>query len=372
MNELTYWLTLTFLQDITIRRKNELYVNCWNHNPRVSIEQLFEDSSIWKEIGMTQEECEIFAASRSQLAQHSFLAEDMLSQGYDIIPLISRDYSQTLKDNLKMICPPILFSKGDKALLQTPSVAIVGSRNAIGISLEFTSTIAQKVVSEGKVVVSGFAKGVDRMALDAALEAGGKSIIVLPQGIATFSSGFKQYYKYIHQGRLLVVSPFFPTAPWSAEFAMRRNPYIYGLAKEIYVAQSDDKGGTWSGVIDGLRKKRSIYVRYPATGEQNANLLLIQKGALAVDKYGNRIQLSPDELLTPEEKERKNMEEKIKSLLSKGDMTSKDILREMTLDWSDSKIKAYLRKLPFVEEYKQHNKLYYKTRNKVDQLALVL
>jgi len=91
--------------------------------------------------------------------------------------------------------------------------------------------------------VSGFAKGVDRQALDSAVSAGGKSIIVLPQGIMTFGSGFKQYFKHIAQGRVLVMSTFAPNAPWSVEFAMARNAVIYGMASKIYVAQSDDKGG---------------------------------------------------------------------------------------------------------------------------------
>lgn len=217
-------------------------------------------------------------------------------------------------------------------------MAIVGSRRANTISLQFTSEIARKCVSEGKVVVSGFAKGVDRMALDATLEAGGKSIIVLPQGITTFSSGFKQYYKYIMQGRLLVLSTFHPKAPWSVEFAMRRNVFIYGLANEIYVAQSADKRGTWSGVIDGLRKKSKIFVRKPLSGEKNANLLLIQKGAIPVDNNGNIINISSQEMLTPEEIEKKNRDEKIKQLLdSCVSVTSKMVIEKLSIAWSDPK-----------------------------------
>ncbi len=52
----------------------------------------------------------------------------------------------------------------------------------------------------------------------------------------------------------MVLSTFPPKAGWSSGLAMARNPIIYGLANEIYVAESSDKGGTWSGVIDGLKK----------------------------------------------------------------------------------------------------------------------
>ncbi len=97
-----------------------------------------------------------------------------------------------------------------KELLQEDAVAIVGSRKAGEIALQFTDIIAKKCVSEHKVIVSGFAKGVDKQALDSAIEANGKSIIVLPQGILTFQSGFKKYYGPIVNGDLLVLSSFFP------------------------------------------------------------------------------------------------------------------------------------------------------------------
>ena len=168
------------------------------------------------------------------------------------------------------------------------SIAIVGSRNASEKSLEFTDNIAKLASKEYKVVVSGFAKGVDKQALDSAIKYKGQSIIVLPQGIMTFGSGFKKYYKQIVDGDVLVLSTFFPKAPWKAELAMARNPIIYGLADEIYVAESSEKGGTWSGVVDGLRKNRKIFVRKPDPAENNANNLLIQKGAIAVDFNGNQ------------------------------------------------------------------------------------
>jgi len=67
---------------------------------------------------------------------------------------------------------------------------------------------------------------------------------------------------------------------------MALNLIIYGLADEIFVAESSEKGGTWSGVMDGLRKGRKSYVRKPEPDEKNANILLIQKGAIAVDYNG--------------------------------------------------------------------------------------
>ena len=173
------------------------------------------------------------------------------------------------------------------SIMKEKSIAIVGSRKANDASLAFTDNIAKKASADYKVIVSGFAKGVDKQSLDSSLKYKGQSIIVLPQGITTFKSGYKKYYKQIIEGDVLVLSTFYPKAPWSVPLAMARNPIIYGLASEIYVAESSEKGGTWLGVIDGLRKGRKIYVRKPQLKEKNANNILIQKGAIPVDFEGN-------------------------------------------------------------------------------------
>lgn len=361
--ELTYWVTLALITKMWTKRKNEIYVNCFKHNPQISIIELFEDSSTWEEVGLNEIEKVQFEESRMQLANNSFLVDELMAQGYDILPITHEDYPKLLKENLKFNAPTVIYIKGNKSLLQEPSIAIVGSRSADVMSLSFTDNIAKSATRNNKVVVSGFAKGVDRQALDSAVGTNGKSIIVLPQGIMTFGSGFKQYFKHIVQGRVLVMSSFAPKAPWSVEFAMARNPIIYGMASEIFVAQSDEKGGTWSGVIDGLRKKRSIYVRYPEKNEKNANLLLIQNGASAVDISGNILSLSPEELKTPEQLNKEKLDAELIKILNSVEMISaKEIIARLRLDWKDDKMKRYLDNKEQVEKIKVKNRIYYRPK----------
>lgn len=361
--ELTYWVTLALITKMWTKRKNEIYVNCFKHNPQISIIELFEDSSTWEEVGLNEIEKVQFEESRMQLANNSFLVDELMAQGYDILPITHEDYPKLLKENLKFNAPTVIYTKGNKSLLQEPSIAIVGSRSADVMSLSFTDNIAKSATRNNKVVVSGFAKGVDRQALDSAVGTNGKSIIVLPQGIMTFGSGFKQYFRHIVQGRVLVMSSFAPKAPWSVEFAMARNPIIYGMASEIFVAQSEEKGGTWSGVIDGLRKKRSIYVRYPEKNEKNANLLLIQNGASAVDISGNILSLSPEELKTPEQLNKEKLDAELIKILNSVEMISaKEIIARLRLDWKDDKMKRYLDNKEQVEKIKVKNRIYYRLK----------
>lgn len=372
INEITYWVTLASMPKMYTRRKNELYVSCFTHTPQYSIIDLFERQEIRRELGVTPEEEMLFIEACQYLANNAFLVEDLINQGYDILPLTSPDYPKALKNNLKRAAPCVVYVKGDKGLLNTASTAIVGSRKANATSLAFTINIAQKATNENRTVVSGFAKGVDRQALDATIQAHGKSIIVLPQGITTFTTGYKQYYQQIYQGQVTVISTFHPKAPWSKELAMARNSIIYGLSTEIYAAESDCKGGTWSGVIEGLNKGQKIYVRRPQAGETNANLQLIQKGGIGVDMYGNILKDIPDIYKTAVDNnylidynnqpivDNESSDQKIKILvlsLLTGKKMSKQILAEANLDWSDARMKRFLRSLSEVGEEKKAGKI---------------
>ena len=282
--ELTYWVALAHTPKIWTSRKNEMIVYFFKQEK--SIIDFFE-SDDFLGMDLKAEESALLNQTKAELGNYSFMTEDLLNQGYEIVPVVSKDYSPTLKDNLKYNSPIVLYIKGNKQILQEQSIAIVGSRDANEKSLQFTDNVAKKASSEYKVVVSGFAKGVDKQALDSALKYKGQSIIVLPQGITTFASGMKKYYKQIIEGDVLVLSTFHPKLPWSVDLAMARNQIIYGLASEIYAAQSDEKGGTWSGVCEGLKKGRKVYVRVPDKKEKCANMLLVDKGAVPVDMEGN-------------------------------------------------------------------------------------
>lgn len=344
--ELTYWLALAHVSKIRTKKKNEIIVKLFEQGK--SIVDFFEiEHSVWeKEFELNKTEVELFANAKKELSNYAFMVEDLLEQGYNILPITSRDYSPTLKKNLgRTYAPPVIYIKGNLQLMKEKSIAIVGSRKANDNSLEFTDNVAKNASKAYKVVVSGFAKGVDKQALDSALKYNGQSIIVLPQGIATFKSGFKKYYKQIIEGNVMVLSTFYPKAPWSVQLAMARNPIIYGLASEIFVAESSEKGGTWSGVMDGLRKKRIIYVRKPNPKEKNANNILISKGGQAVDITGNltTYEIKEETKSIVSEPDSNNTEEKIIEFLKTGVFPAKKIVDTLKIDWSSRKVSNFLK-----------------------------
>jgi len=346
--EAAYWIALAHLPRWGYLKINNLIIKFY-HEQKISIEDFFQlsDNDLRNQYNLADKEIEDLKNAKSELANNAFLAETLNNEGYELIPIVSPFYSKTLKENLKAAhAPSLLYVKGNKQILQEKSIAIVGSRSASDKSLEFTDNIAKLASKEYKVVVSGFAKGVDKQALDSAIVYKGQSIIVLPQGIMTFGSGFKKYYKQIVEGDVLVLSTFFPKAPWKVELAMARNPIIYGLADEIYVAESAEKGGTWSGVVDGLRKNRKIYVRNPDPSENTANILLIQKGAIGVDFNGIPITgykpNIPEPVLLNLNEPQIEYENKILDLLSNGEYSVQEIVKKLKLVLPENKLREFL------------------------------
>jgi len=366
IKDAAYWIAFAHLPKWRYSRLNELLYKIYNENI-LTLEDFFglSESERTEKFILSEKETEDILKSKKELPNHAFLAENLSNQGFELIPVISSGYSETLKSNFKEGYSPVLFYvKGNNKILKEKSFAIVGSRNANEISIKFTDNIAKKASNELKVVVSGFAKGVDKQALDSAIKYKGQSIIVLPQGVLTFGSGYKEYYKQIVDGNVLVLSAYHPKTPWRAELAMARNSLIYGLADEIYVAESGETGGTWSGVIDGLRRGRKIFVRQQESNEKNANELLIQKGAVAVDMNGNEIKSLYEKIKSTEElplikDSLINLDEKIKLHLNGKSLSAKELKAKLNLDWTTNKLSSYLKKLPFIKYHKDKRSMRY-------------
>ena len=361
-----YWIAVAHLPGWHTERINRFIVQVVHEKQMAWSEFFGLDKQAWRKIfAFSDNELAAIESAKNDLPRLAFISEQLQNEGFHFITLNSPSYPAVLKENLKMKgSPPLLYIKGRKGLLQEDAVAIVGSRSAGRIALDFTDRVAGRCAEESKVVVSGFAKGVDRQALDSAIAARGKSIIVLPQGILTFQSGFKKYYKPIVNGDLLVLSTFFPKAGWDVGLAMARNAYIYGLAREIYVAETDSKGGTWEGAMDGLRRHRTVYVRIPEPGEKNANQKLIDLGAVPVDMDGNirrDVAESSGELFEQAQSQEagepgaiycnsgRDYGKEIIEFLKHGAYTSKEIRLALNIDWDARKLTAFLRKNPNVK-----------------------
>jgi len=209
--------------------------------------------------------------------------EGWTNRGLWIISRAETGYPARLKHRLGKAAPPLLYGAGNRDLLDSGGLAVVGSRNADDIALEFTRYIAEKCAKENIRIVSGGARGIDKEAMLEALKKGGTAAGVLSDSLEKEALSGK-YRHAIREGKLALVSPYPPGAGFSAGNAMGRNKLIYALADYAMVISSDVKGGTWAGAIENLKKKYVplIVRRSPAVPEGNGKL--IEQGGTAFEE----------------------------------------------------------------------------------------
>lgn len=202
----------------------------------------------------------------SQLLSRGFqlgqAIEHWANRSITVISRADEVYPRRYKQRLKHLAPPLLYVCGHLALLDSPALAVVGSRSTPEVVLQQTTEIASLAASAGVVIASGAARGVDEAAMLGALNAGGYAIGVVADSLEKMSA--KPIWRQgLIDGRLLLLSADAPSARFQPWRAMARNKLVYALSDAALVMSSDkDRGGTWEGAKEQLTKIRScpIYV----------------------------------------------------------------------------------------------------------------
>ena len=189
------------------------------------------------------------------------------------------DYPERLKRRLGRAAPAVFFGCGNRSLLDRGGIAVVGSRNAGEDGLEFASNLGSEAAAQGYSLVSGGARGIDRYAMQGALERDGTALGVLSDSLLR-SAMAADYRQYILSGDLALISPFNPEARFHVGNAMARNAYIYCLADAAVVVSSEaGKGGTWSGAEENLKHGWVPLWARPDDAPGSGNPELVRRGA---------------------------------------------------------------------------------------------
>ena len=187
------------------------------------------------------------------------------------ISRVSPMYPAALKTKLGVEAPGCLWAKGDLSLLDTPMVALVGSRDIDPENQEFAEEVGRQAALQGYTLVSGNARGADRIAQKACLKAGGRVISIVADSLAEKTL----------QNRVLYLSEDDFDEEFSAQRALSRNRLIHCLGEKVFVAQSNlEKGGTWDGTVKNLRYGwRPVFCCYDGS---DAMIALSQMGATLI------------------------------------------------------------------------------------------
>lgn len=178
---------------------------------------------------------------------------DLKRKNIFILTRANERYPNIFKTKLKEKRPPVLFYIGNLDLLNERIVGIVGSRDIAVEEESFIEEITSKYISEGFTIVSGGAKGSDRIAEESVIEKGGNLILVLSSELNKKIQNSK-IIQCIIENRVLILSESIPSERFKIFSAMARNKYIYALSEKVFIAKTDyNKGGTWAGAQEALK-----------------------------------------------------------------------------------------------------------------------
>jgi len=203
---------------------------------------------------------------------------------YKVIEIDNFKYPLALKQISS--APKKIYYKGnwDESIFEN-CLAVVGTRRITSYGKQITSKLVSELAGAGLTIVSGFMYGVDAAAHKAALDAGGKTIAVMPCGIDMIHPAYqKNLYNEILESKGLIISEFennFPPALWTYP---KRNKIVAGLSKAVMVVEAASKSGSLITANLARAYGRKLFaVPGPLTSSLSEGTLnLIKEGAVMV------------------------------------------------------------------------------------------
>ena len=155
--------------------------------------------------------------------------------------------------------PPLLFVHGNPSYLDSPQIAMVGSRNPSASGRQTASDFASFLASAGITITSGLATGIDGTAHKGALDVGGKSIAVTGTGLdLIYPARHKALaHRIVEQGALVSEFPV-GTPPLPGHFP-RRNRIISALSMGTLVVEAAQRSGSLITARHAIEQGREVF-----------------------------------------------------------------------------------------------------------------
>lgn len=283
-----------------------------------------------------------------EAAEHDMEAAENI--GAKFIAFGEPDYPALLRETDG--APPLICARGRFELLNEPSIALVGSRNASAVGRKFSRTLANAFGQAGFVTVSGLARGIDTSIHEASLETG--TIAVVAGGIDVV---YPPENGEIHQAifeKGVVVSEMMPGVRPQARHFPRRNRLISGISLGTVVVEAALRSGSLITARLAGEQNREVFAvpGSPLDPRAGGTNKLIRDGAVLVTKADDVIDVirelkdrqaeQGDFFASPgsyfeefEDLPDMNVQEQIVSLLSPSPTHIDDLVRESGASISD-------------------------------------
>ncbi|HET9589328.1 MAG TPA: DNA-processing protein DprA [Anaerolineales bacterium] len=178
--------------------------------------------------------------------------------------------------------PPVLYVRGEYLPDDLFAVAIVGTRRVTAYGRQITEELASFLAANGITVISGLARGVDAIAHQTTLKAGGRTIAVLGSGVDKIYPPEHRGLAERMTGRGAVISDYAPGTPPDASNFPPRNRIISGLSLAVVVVEAGETSGALITAEFAAEQGREVFavpgsILAPQSKGTNK---LIQRGAL--------------------------------------------------------------------------------------------
>jgi DNA processing protein len=200
--------------------------------------------------------------------------------GATLIDIATPDYPSQLRDLPD--APPFLWAIGDTALLNRPSIALVGARNASSLGTRMAKSLAGELGQLGYVITSGLARGIDAAAHISALNTG--TIAVQAGGVdIMYPAENTELAMNIASKGLRISEMPMGLQPMARHFP-KRNRIISGLCQATVIVEAAAKSGSLITARDALDQGREVLAvpGHPFDPRAAGGNMLIRDGAVLV------------------------------------------------------------------------------------------
>lgn len=239
-------------------------------------------AAVEAEAGVTAAEAARIARLLDVAPGLAFRLDELHQGGIRLVAAVDADYPARLGERLGSGAPPVLYVAGDIGLARGPLLGVVSSRDVRPAGAASAAEAARAAAAHRSGVVSGGAKGVDQIAMRAALGAGAPVVGVLADSLVRGTRD-PEARRAISSGQMCLCTPYPPTTGFTVANAMGRNKVIYALSAATLVVAADvDRGATWAGAVEALRRRTTPVLAWQGPGCADGNQQLIGRGAWPV------------------------------------------------------------------------------------------
>lgn len=291
MNERELLIYLHSLNGVGIKSLSKLVTNLPTLSTVLQLQPL--ELSIQAGVDFSIAQKIIDGCNETAIKQFFSKYQDWLRSGVEIVTIYDQAYPYLLKE---IPDPPlVIFGIGELELLQKPAVAIVGTRSPTSYGRYAAEVLAKELTEYGLTIVSGLAKGVDRLAHEGALKAVGKTVAVLGCGVDVIYplENMKLYQQIIKQG--LIISEYPPGTKAHPGFFPQRNRIISGMAYGTIVVEAAERSGSLITAQAALEQAREVFaVPGPINSKKSQGVnSLIQQGAKLIQNGADVVEELP-------------------------------------------------------------------------------